>query len=158
MNNPFAPQGDIVKWTPGQTVDFEVVEFRTEMGTKFQSSEPEEKHILLIKVDGVTPGKVYLKPGQVTAMGQAMAEAGHAGLPEPGAKVRMTYTGDELNPRSGRTFQAYTAIYQRPTAAAGVFAAAAAQPAPVAAPAPVAQPAPMPAAAPADAAAFFGQG
>jgi len=123
-SNPFAPQGEVLKWdTHGQTHTFTVVEWRQEMGTKYGTTEPEERTVLLVTMADGSARKIYCKPGQLSAIGQAMREAGHDGAPETGAKMALTWTG-EAQTKSGFTMHTYEARYQNPDGgveAAGPF-------------------------------------
>ena len=82
------------------------------------------------------------KKGLLSAIGRAMAEAGHDGLPEAGALLTLERLADgEAQPGRSAPHR-FTATYQRPAGAAAAPAPAAEAPAP--APAPAAAPAPAP--------------
>ena len=155
MNNPFAASGETIKFPqeqPGKRVDFKIREYRTEMGTEYQSSAPKEEHVLLVTTTDGEDGKIYLSTSALRAMGDAMRAAGNNGLPEEGAIASLTYTGMQ-KAASGFNFKHFEATYQRPVSAAGAFASAAPQ---AQAPAPQAQ-APAPQGQAVDPSQFFSQ-
>ena len=130
MTNPFAPAGDAVKLEVGDSVDILIGEYKL-LDDRFNPGQ--QVPIISGKLkDGSDATLWCSKKALLGAIGAAMREAGHDGVPEAGAVLHVERTPDgEAKPGQSAPHQ-FTASYKRPAAAAPKAEAPAPAPAPAA--------------------------